>query len=122
MTLYDRVLGSHQGRNGGRIEEYNHSREGIDRDYQRGSERAPIEPVSVALESSRETRILGLLILGIWMNLCTRTHPSTRALSLVPRKGRLDPQKGSKLWKTLLFHAITPPYCEGRYVHMVFRS
>src|SRR6266567_9210527 len=122
MTLYDRVLGSHQGRNGGKIEEYNHSRQGIDYDYQRGSERAPIEPVSVALESSRETRIPGLLILGIWMNLHTRTHPSTRAVSLSPRKGRLDPQKGSKLWKNLLFRAITPRCCKGQFFHMVFRT
>ena len=45
MTGHDMVLGSHYIRNGGKIEEYNHSREGIDRDYQRGSERAPIEPV-----------------------------------------------------------------------------
>jgi hypothetical protein len=36
MSGYDRVLGSHKRRNGGEIEEYNHSREGIDRDYQRG--------------------------------------------------------------------------------------
>ena len=122
MTGHGMVLGSHYIRNGGKIEEYNHSREGIDRDYQRGSERAPIEPVSVALESSRETRIPGLLILGIWMNLHTRTHPSTRAVSLGPKKGRLDPQKGSKLWKKLLVHAITPSYCKGQYVHMVFRS
>src|SRR6266566_4004027 len=122
MTDYDRVLGSHYRRNGGKIEEYNHSIVGIDRDYQRGSQRAPIELVSVALESSRETRIPGLLILGIWMNLHMRTHPSARAVSLGPRKGRLDRQKGSKLWKKLLFRAITPPYCEGRYVHMVFRS
>ena len=111
MTGHDMVLGSHYIRNGGKIEEYNHSREGIDRDYQHGSERAPIEPVSVALQSSGETRIPGLLILGIWMNLHMRTHPRTRAVSLGPRKGRLDPQKGSKLWKNLLVRAITPPYC-----------
>ena len=49
MTGHDMVLGSHYIRNGGKIEEYNHSREGIDRDNQRGSEPAPIEPVSVAL-------------------------------------------------------------------------
>ena len=79
------------------MEEYNHSREGIDWQYQRGSERAPIEPVSVALESPRETRLPGLLILAIWKNLHTRTHPSTRAVCLGPRKGRLDPQKGSKV-------------------------
>ena len=113
MSGYDRVLGSDSRRNGGKTEEENHSREGIDRDYQRGSERAPIEPVSVALESSWETRLPGLLILGIWMNQYTRTHPSTRAVSLGPRKGRLDPQKGSKLWKKLLVRAITPPYCKG---------
>ena len=63
-------------------------------DYQRGSERAPIEPVSVALESSRETGLRGLLISMICMILHTRTHPSTRAVSLRPKKGRLDPQKG----------------------------
>jgi hypothetical protein len=36
MSGYDRVLGSYWRRNGEKIEEYNHSREGIDRDYQRG--------------------------------------------------------------------------------------
>src|SRR6266566_3891448 len=103
MTLYDRVLGSHQGRNGGKIEEYNHSIEGIDRDYQHGSERAPIEPVSLALESSRETRILGLLILGIWINLHTRTHPSTRVVCFGPRKGRLDPKNAQNSGKNYFF-------------------
>ena len=36
MCGYDRVLGSDSRRNGGKTEEENHSREGIDRDYQRG--------------------------------------------------------------------------------------
>ena len=94
MSGYDRVLGSDSRRKGGKSEEENHSREGIDRDLQRVSERAPIEPFSVALESSWETRIRGLLIFMIWMILHTRTHPSTRAVSLRPKKGRLDPQKG----------------------------
>ena len=51
------MLGSDSRRNGGKTEEENHSREGIDRDYQRGCERAPIEPFSVVLERSQETRL-----------------------------------------------------------------
>ena len=55
MSGYDRVLGFDSRRNDGKSEEENHSREGIDREYQRGREGATIEPFSVALESSRET-------------------------------------------------------------------
>ena len=36
MSFYDRVLGSDLRRNSGKTEEQNHSREGIDRDDQRG--------------------------------------------------------------------------------------
>ena len=91
MSGYHRVLGSDSRRNGGKIEEENHSREGIDTDYQRGGERAPIEPFSVALERSWETGLPGLLIFAIRMILHTRTHPSTRAVSLRPKKGHIDP-------------------------------
>jgi hypothetical protein len=76
----------------------------------------------VALESSQETGLPGLLIFVIQMILDTRTHPSTRAEALRPKKGRLDPQKGGKVWKKLLFRAITPRYYKGQYVQMVFRS
>ena len=58
------------------------------------SERAPIEAVSDALESSRGIKLKGLFIFAIWMIFHTITHPCMPVDNMNPKKSRLGPLKG----------------------------
>ena len=56
------------------------------------------------MESSRGIELIGLLIPAIWKILHTRTHLSSRADNIEPKKGRLGLQKWlSRLEKTYFF-------------------
>ena len=66
--------------------------------------------------------LIGLLIPAIWKILHTRTHLSSRADNIEPKKGRLGLQKWlSRLEKTFFF-AITVQNSIGRQIRMVIRS
>ena len=56
------------------------------------------------------------------MILHTRTHPSTRAENIDPKKGRLGPLKGLTSLEKMKAFAITVRNSMGRYIHMDFRS
>ena len=70
------------------------------------------------MESSRGIKLNGLLIFAIWMILQTRTHPSTRADNIGPKKGRLGPIKWLTSLEKMKVFAITARNSMGRYVHM----
>ena len=73
------------------------------------------------MESSQGIKLKGLLIFVIWMIFHTRTHPSTRAENLDPKKGRLGPLKGLTSLEKMKVFAITVRNSMGRYIHMDFR-
>ena len=71
------------------------------------------------MESSRGIKLEGL-IFAIWMIFHTRTHPSTRAENLDPKKGCLGPLKGLTSLEKMKVLAITVGNSMGRYINMVF--
>ena len=58
------------------------------------------------MESSRGIKLKEFLFFVILLILQTCTHPKMRAENIDPKQGRLEPQKGSQVWKNESFSLL----------------